>query len=110
MRTIFLNAGVFEDLKEGFTEERIETYVSFSSDIKLEGQSIFLNLLQDNGFDVKGFVARLDFLAIEYAFKKGIVKNNIKIHGHGFASQMKTYIIHYIDKMANCLLPCHQKH
>ena len=76
MRTIFLNAGVFEDLKEGFTEERIETYVSFSSDIKLEGQSIFLNLLQDNGFDVKGFVARLDFLAIEYAFKKGIVKNN----------------------------------
>lgn len=76
MRTIFQNAGVFEDLKEGFSEEQIETYVSFSSDIKLEGQSIFLNLLQDNGFDVKGFVARLDFLALEYAFKKGIVKNN----------------------------------
>ncbi len=76
MRTIFQNAGVFEDLKEGFGEDRIETYVSFSSDIKLEGQSIFLNLLQENGFDVKGFVARLDFLALEYAFKKGIVRNN----------------------------------
>lgn len=76
MRTIFQNAGVFDDLKEGFGEEQIETYVSFSSDIKLEGQSIFLNLLQENGFDVKGFVARLDFLTLEYAFKKGIVKNN----------------------------------
>ena len=76
MRTIFQNAGVFEDLKEGFGEEQIETYVSFSSDIKLEGQSIFLDLLQENGFNVKGFVARLDFLTLEYAFKKGIVKNN----------------------------------
>ena len=76
MRTIFQNAGVFEDLKEGFGKERIETYVSFSSDIKLEGQSVFMDLLRENGFDVKGFVARLDFLALEYAFKKGIVKNN----------------------------------
>ena len=76
MRTIFQNAGVFDDLKEGFGEERIDTYVSFSSDIKLEGQSVFLNLLHENGFDVKGFVARLDFLTLEYAFKKGIVKNN----------------------------------
>lgn len=76
MRTIFQNAGVFDDLKKGFGKERIETYVSFSSDIKLEGQSIFLNLLKENGFDVKGFVARLEFLTLEYAFKKGIVKNN----------------------------------
>lgn len=76
MRTIFQNAGVFEDLKEGFGEERIETYVSFSSDIKFESQSIFLDLLRENGFDVKGFVALLDFLALEYAFKKGIIKNN----------------------------------
>lgn len=76
MRTIFQNAGVFDDLKEGFGEERIETYVSFSSDIKLEGQSVFLNLLQENGFEVKGFVAQLDFLALEYAFKKGIIKDD----------------------------------
>lgn len=75
MRTIFQNAGIFEDLKEGFGEELIETYVSFSSDIKLEGQSVFLDLLKENGFDVKGFVAQLDFLALEYAFKKGIAKN-----------------------------------
>lgn len=76
MRTIFQNAGVFDDLKVGFGEEPIETYVSFSSDIKLEGQSVFLSLLQECGFDVKGFVARLDFLALEYALKKGIIKNN----------------------------------
>lgn len=76
MRKIFKSAGIFEDLKEGFDKKHIETYVSFSSDIKLEGQSIFLNLLQENGFDVKGFVAQLDFLALEYAYKKGIVKNS----------------------------------
>lgn len=35
-----------------------------------------MNLLQENGFNVKGFVARLEFLTLEYAFKKGIVKNN----------------------------------
>lgn len=76
MRTIFQNAGIFADLKEGFNEERVETYVSFSSDIRLEGQSIFLNLLQENGFEVKGFVAQLDFLALEYAFRKGLTKDS----------------------------------
>lgn len=76
MRTIFRNAGIFEDLKEGLGDEQIETYVSFSSDIKLEGQSIFLNLLRENGFKVEGFVAQLDFLALEYAYKKGFTENS----------------------------------
>lgn len=76
MRTIFQNAGIFEDLKDGDKDEYIETYVSFSSDIRLEGQSIFLDLLRDNKFEVKEFVGRLEFLTLECALKKNIIKDS----------------------------------
>lgn len=79
MRNIFQNAGIFGDLREGFGDEVVETYVSFSSDITLEGQSIFLDLLRNNKFDVKGFVAQLDYLALEYAYKMGTVKDCLHV-------------------------------
>jgi len=72
MRTIFDNAGLFVDLRKGFDkDEKIPTYLSFSSDIFLESQSVFMELLKDNGFDVKGFVAHIENLAVEYAQRKG---------------------------------------
>ena len=57
---------------------KFSTKISYNKKLTsvIEGQSVFLDLLRENGFDAKGFVARLDFLALEYAYKKGIVKNN----------------------------------
>lgn len=77
MRTIFGNAGIFEDLRGGFDRnEKIPTYLAFSSDICLESQSIFLDLLRENNFDVKEFVAHIEYLGVEYAQRKGLITNS----------------------------------
>lgn len=72
MKTIFEDAGIFADLRGGFDEkEKMPTYIVFSSDICLESQSIFKDLLRENGFEIKQFVAHIEDLAVEYAYKRG---------------------------------------
>lgn len=80
MRTIFGNAGIFEDLRNEFDKnEKIPTFLAFSSDICLESQSIFWELLKENDFDVKEFVAHIENLAVEYAKRKGMMNHCIYI-------------------------------
>lgn len=71
LRNIFSESKIFEDLINPFSSDRgIETYVSFSTDIPLAAQSVFLEELAESGFSVKISVARIEQLALENARNK----------------------------------------
>lgn len=71
LREIFSESGIFNDLRSPFSSERdIETFVSFSTDIPLAAQSVFLEELSEAGFSVKISVARIEHLALENAKNK----------------------------------------
>lgn len=74
MSEIFKYSGIFDDLKGAYskfsTEEHVPTYLSFSQDISYDAQNIFKQELESNGFTIKQYAGKLDFLAIEWAKKK----------------------------------------
>lgn len=71
LRNIFSESKIFEDLINPFSSNRsIETYVSFSTDIPLAAQSVFLEEISEAGFSVKISVARIEHLALENARNK----------------------------------------
>ncbi len=67
MRNIFSDAGIFSDLKKEFEiSEKIPTYLSFSQDVSILAQTVFLELLKEQDFDIEEYVAAIDILSIEY--------------------------------------------
>lgn len=77
LRNIFCESNIFEDLKGQFSPNHgIETYVSFSTDIPIAARSIFLEELNEAGFDVKISVVRIEHLALENARNKNQIIND----------------------------------
>lgn len=79
MINIFASANIFNDIRNDLdvdTNERVETYVSFSQDIDLVARIKFLDVLAAQNFDVKESVARIEHLALEHASKKAQVSAN----------------------------------
>lgn len=71
---IFSASHILDDLANPFESGKdIPTYVAFSSDISAYARQIFLNILKEKGFlvDTKQSVARIDHLAMEFAYRKG---------------------------------------
>ena len=69
---IFSASGLIDELKEavGSTNDKIETYISFASDISDAARVVFLKeVLEPENFDVKVSVARIGHLALEHAHK-----------------------------------------
>lgn len=76
LKEIFRASDIFEHLKKDFSkEEEIKTYVSFSVDVTYAAQKVFLDILKENGFEVKESVARISHLALELSSKKGLLKD-----------------------------------
>lgn len=70
MRGIFKSSKIFDDLRKDMgEEENITTYISFSKDISYASRYLFIEELKTQRFDVKGSVARISHLALEYAAK-----------------------------------------
>lgn len=65
MKFIFQDSKIFDALKNSIDEETPEVYLSFSNEISISAQYEFVKLLEDNGFDVKQYVACIEKLAFE---------------------------------------------
>lgn len=71
IKGIFDSARIFDDLRKNMEEDgEIETFVSFSQDISLAAQELFLRELEAKHFNVKERVARIGHLALEHAAQK----------------------------------------
>ncbi len=67
---IFKYSNILDDLKTAYAEwagdEKIPTYVSFSKDISYNAQSLFKEQLEKNGFVIKQYAGKIEFLAMEW--------------------------------------------
>lgn len=80
MCNIFEDSGLFSDLKNGFdANSTVQTYISFSCDLSLESQSVFLDLLEKNNFSIKEFVASINYLSLEYSLRMNLLQNPTNI-------------------------------
>lgn len=74
MYKIFQASGILDELRESVgcgEREKIDTYISYSSDINDASRLIFdRDVLTPKGFVIKESVARIGHLALEYAFRK----------------------------------------
>lgn len=72
---IFKASGILDELKDDLdiVNGKIETYISFASDISDAARVVFLqDVLVPENFDVKVSVARIGHLALEHAHKSSI--------------------------------------
>ena len=66
LRKIFKASGMFEQFKQPFTNKKgIETYISFSENIRNASRAVFIEELKDANFDVKLCVAPFEQLVYE---------------------------------------------
>lgn len=73
MREIFKVSNIFSHLREAIgSNDTIDTYISFSSDIKDIARLKFIQELEEANFRVKESVARISHLSLEEAKKRGI--------------------------------------
>lgn len=67
---IFKHSNILKDLKTAYakwgSDEKIPTYISFSQDISTLAKSLFIEQLENNGFVIKQFAGRIEFLAMEW--------------------------------------------
>lgn len=74
MYKIFQASGIIGELRDAVgadSNEKIDTYISYSSDISDASRLVFKrSVLEPNGFVLKESVARIGHLALEYAFRK----------------------------------------
>lgn len=74
MYKIFQASGILDELRESVgcgLQEKVDTYISYSSDISNASRLIFdRDVLAPKGFVIKESVARIGHLALEYAFRK----------------------------------------
>lgn len=72
MKDIFADSGIFADLQKGFDGiDSIPVYISFSEDIDIVSQDIFIKVLSDNKFIVKQYTQSVEYLAIESFKRRG---------------------------------------
>ena len=90
MSEIFKYSGIFDVLKEAFHEfsgeKTVPIYVAFSQDISYDAQNIFKEELESNDFEIKQFAGKIDFLALEWANRKGLVN----VHSGKYALVMRS--------------------
>lgn len=76
LREIFKTSKILDHLRSNFLDnEIIATYVSFSVDVTYAAQRVFLDILNNNGFEIRESVARISHLALELSLRKGYLKN-----------------------------------
>lgn len=77
IKEIFKAADILDHLKKDFSkEQKVTTYVSFSTDISYAAQKVFLDILAKNDFVVKESVARISHLALEFSKRQGKLENS----------------------------------
>ncbi len=82
IRNIFSAAHIFDDLRKSVgaqDKEDIVTYVTFSADINILAKKIFLDILKEEHFDVKVFMARLEDLTLNCSHVLGL---SLRSEGH----------------------------
>ena len=67
---IFKYSNILDDFRTAYSkwasDEKIPTYLSFSQDISYNAQSLFKEQLEKNGFVIKQYVGKIEFLAMEW--------------------------------------------
>lgn len=76
---IFKASGIIQKIKDAVdesTNEKIETYLSFSCDISDGARLVFIrDVLTPDNFDIKESVARIGHLALEHSLRNGRLSN-----------------------------------
>lgn len=71
MKDIFADAGILNDLRNSFDDKmEIPVYLSFSKDIDIVSQVIFINALEKEHFKVLEFTLPIEHLALDYIRKR----------------------------------------
>ena len=71
MKDIFADAGILNDLRNSFDDKtEIPVYLSFSKDIDIVSQDIFINALEKEHFKVIEFTLAIEQLALAYTRKR----------------------------------------
>lgn len=72
MSGIFADAGIFADFKKSFVgESEVPVYLSFSKDIDIVAQDIFIKALEEEHFKVLQFTMPIENLSLEYLMRHG---------------------------------------
>lgn len=72
MSDIFADADIFADLRKSYGDDsNVPVYVSFSEDIDLVAQGIFIKALKDEHFEVLQYTLPIERLALEYLIRHG---------------------------------------
>ncbi len=72
MSDIFADADIFADLRKSYGDDsNVPVYVSFSEDIDLVAQGIFIKALKDEHFEVLQYTLPVERLALEYLIRHG---------------------------------------
>ncbi|MEG1860226.1 MAG: hypothetical protein RRY07_01785 [Bacteroidaceae bacterium] len=93
LREIFKSSKIFDDLRNDFgdSNECINTFISFSSDITSDARLLFRQELKYANFKIEESVARIEHLALEYA----VVKNGLVDKGHFLILNANNENLHY---------------
>lgn len=76
MSDIFADAGIFADLKKAFDDKSdIPVYLSFSKDIDIVAQDIFIKAMEEDHFKVLQFTLPIENLSLEYLMRHGKIAN-----------------------------------
>ena len=79
MSGIFADANIFADLKKSFgAESSVPVYISFSDDIDIVAQDIFIKALKDEHFKVLQFTLPIERLSLEYLVWHGRITEEDK--------------------------------
>lgn len=71
MKDIFADSGILNDLRNSFDDKtEIPVYLSFSKDIDVVSQDIFVKALEKEHFKVLGFTLSIEQLALDYTRKR----------------------------------------
>lgn len=92
LKEIFKSAKIFDDLRAAMEEEgNIKTYLSFSEDVSLLARKLFIEQLEEAGFEVAESVARIEHLALETAMRR----NGLQADGFYLTLNASNENLHY---------------
>lgn len=96
IQNIFQVAGIFNDLHNAAEEEgKVDTYVSFSTDVPQVARLKFLDELKDAKFTVRESVARISHLALEECSRQEARQNVFSKPGHYLVLVATNDNLHY---------------
>ena len=109
MSDIFTDADIFADIRRSYGDDSdIPVYVSFSEDIDIVAQQIFLEVLENERFKVLQYTLPLERLALEYLIRHGkIVDDDRKVLAVNACNENLRYSIY--DLQPNALSVVSQK-